>query len=154
MTDQTDDVNIAGKVDDELDHVLQVENKEFWDIEETLRDGKEIKIRMKELTTRDGLKMNQLQLNIMKRMGVSKKRNFDKDTETMILVQHYPMIRYATEAAIGWDIPQTEDEFWAIPEWIMLMWSEAGLEANPQYAVPFTKVRQMLDHLLQTNAEE
>jgi hypothetical protein len=150
----TDDAQIVGNESDQLDHVLKAGDSDFWDIEDTLKNGTEVKIRTKELTTRDGLLLNQLQLNIMKRLGVSKKRNFDEDTKIMMLVQHYPMIRYGTEATIGLAVPQTEEAFWLIPERIMLIWSESVLEANPQYAIPFTTVRQMLDRLLQQNSEE
>jgi hypothetical protein len=154
MTNEEQEAAIVGTDQDRLDHVLQENDLDFWDIEQTRRDGTEIKIRVKELTTRDGLKQEQLRMNLMKRLGVSKKRNLDKDLTTMTLVQHYPLIRFGTEATIGIDIPQTEEAFWNIPEYIMLIWSEAVIEANPQYAVPFVEVRKLLENLTKAQQKD
>lgn len=122
--------------------------KSKWDVQHEDHRGKVYKIRVKALTNRDGLSLEQLRLSVAARLGAETSGLDDAATEALRLVQYWPALRYGTEEAEGIEIPETEDQFWAIPETVMLVWFEAVVEANPQLGVPFLEVRRMLDEAL------
>lgn len=90
---------------------------------------------------RDGLKKAQLEAEILMR--------FDpKDTNSSLEMIHlnnfYPLIRFGVAEAEGFAVPLTEEAFWELPEQFVFDLSEAIQEANPQYAVPFSALQEMM----------
>lgn len=88
-------------------------------------------IRVKKMTVRDGAEHTRLTVQITTDHVDDTEGEFDHLLTT--LLQHYPIIVCATEVAEGVPWPMSMEDFWTIPEDLMLTWADLCREVNPQH---------------------
>ena len=149
MTDN-DQEQLSKLAEEQRDEVvIEPEDETEWDVIQDLR-GHIYKIRVKIMTMGDGLNKQNLWTEIAERVGFQKDRDLDNDMKALYLVQNWPLLLYGTEKTEGVAIPKTEEDFWNLPEVLVLEWVEAIRENNPQHSIPFAQVQKMLSAIMAT----
>jgi len=105
-------------------------------IEYHLPDGQTVTIKLKAyMQFQDGLQKTRLERDITQQTGADPNED---GLAGLVLISNYPLIVTGTESAEGIPWPLSVEDFWKLPEDLVLLWVEAVREVNPQHANPFS----------------